>query len=167
MTEKTIAIRNLRIDNAAPFVLLGGVNVLESRDFAMRVAEHYVEVCGRLNITYVFKASYDKANRSSLGGRRGPGLEEGLAILAEIRARLGVPVLTDVHSVEQCAVAANAVDVLQIPAFLCRQTDLLLAARETGRAINIKKGQFMDPINMGYAIKKVTEHNNKNIMITK
>ena len=125
MTDQTVSVGKLRIDNTAPFVLLGGVNVLESRDFALRVAEHYVEVCNRLGIPYVFKASYDKANRSSIHSFRGPGLEEGLAILAAVKSTFGIPVITDVHTPEQAAPAAEVCDIIQLPAFLARQTDLV------------------------------------------
>ena len=131
MTEKTVSIAQMRIDNSAPFVLLGGVNVLESRDFALQVAEHYVEVCRRLDIPYVFKASYDKANRSSIHSFRGPGIDEGLRILAEVKAAFGVPIITDVHTPEQAAPAAEVCDIIQLPAFLARQTDLVAAMAAT------------------------------------
>jgi 2-dehydro-3-deoxyphosphooctonate aldolase (KDO 8-P synthase) len=162
---RQIKLGDVEMSAKAPFTLIAGPCQLESLDHALEIGETVKQLCHGLGHSFVFKASYDKANRSSLGGRRGPGLEEGLAILAKIRARLGVPVLTDVHSVEQCAVAANAVDVLQIPAFLCRQTDLLLAAGETGRAINIKKGQFLAPWDMKNVADKVASTGNENISL--
>ena len=132
MTDQTVSLGDIRFDNTAPFVLLGGVNVLESRDFALQVAGHYVEVCARLGIPYVFKASFDKANRSSIHSYRGPGLEEGLSILAAVKATHGVPVISDVHTPEQAAPTAEVCDILQLPAFLARQTDLVEAMAATG-----------------------------------
>jgi 2-dehydro-3-deoxyphosphooctonate aldolase (KDO 8-P synthase) len=165
MTDKAVSIGTLRIDNSAPFVLLGGVNVLESRDFALRVAEHYVEVCARLGIPYVFKASYDKANRSSIHSFRGPGLDAGLAILAEVKATFGVPVITDVHTPEQAAPAAEVCDIIQLPAFLARQTDLVAAMAATGAAINIKKPQFLSPSQMANIVEKFAECGNTRVML--
>tara|TARA_R110002049_G_scaffold53223_40_gene149107 strand:- start:1167 stop:2018 length:852 start_codon:yes stop_codon:yes gene_type:complete len=165
MTGKAVSVGKLTIDNAAPFVLLGGVNVLESRDFALRVAEHYVQVCTRLGIPYVFKASYDKANRSSIHSFRGPGLEEGLSILAEVKATFDVPVITDVHTPEQAAPAAEVCDIIQLPAFLARQTDLVAAMAATGAAINIKKPQFLSPSQMGNIVEKFAECGNTRVML--
>lgn len=165
MTDRSVSVGNLCIDNAAPFVLLGGVNVLESRDFALRVAEHYVTVCGRLGIPYVFKASYDKANRSSIHSFRGPGLEEGLSILADVKATFGVPVITDVHTPEQAAPAAEVCDIIQLPAFLARQTDLVAAMAATGAAINIKKPQFLSPSQMANVVEKFAECGNTRVML--
>lgn len=165
MTSKVVSVGRLSIDNAAPFVLLGGVNVLESRDFALRVAEHYVQVCTRLGIPYVFKASYDKANRSSIHSFRGPGLEEGLSILAEVKATFDVPVITDVHTPEQAAPAAEVCDIIQLPAFLARQTDLVAAMAATGAAINIKKPQFLSPSQMGNIVEKFAECGNTRVML--
>ncbi|CAA0123648.1 2-dehydro-3-deoxyphosphooctonate aldolase [Halioglobus japonicus] len=165
MTERAVSIGKLTIDNAAPFVLLGGVNVLESRDFALRVAEHYVEVCTRLGIPYVFKASYDKANRSSIHSFRGPGLEEGLSILAEVKATFDVPIITDVHTPEQAAPAAEVCDIIQLPAFLARQTDLVAAMAATGAAINIKKPQFLSPSQMANIVEKFAECGNTRVML--
>jgi len=165
VTDRSVSVGHLRIDNAAPFVLLGGVNVLESRDFALRVAEHYVAVCSRLAIPYVFKASYDKANRSSIHSFRGPGLDEGLSILAEVKATFGVPVITDVHTPEQAAVAAQVCDILQLPAFLARQTDLVAAMAATGAAINIKKPQFLSPSQMANVVEKFAECGNTRVML--
>ena len=165
MSDQAVSVGTLRIDNYAPFVLLGGVNVLESRDFALRVAEHYVEVCARLGIPYVFKASYDKANRSSIHSFRGPGLDEGLTILAEVKAKFGVPVITDVHTPEQAAPAAEVCDIIQLPAFLARQTDLVAAMAATGAAINIKKPQFLSPSQMANIVEKFAECGNTRVML--
>jgi 2-dehydro-3-deoxyphosphooctonate aldolase (KDO 8-P synthase) len=165
MTDQAVSIGTLRIANSAPFVLLGGVNVLESRDFALQVAEHYVEVCARLGIPYVFKASYDKANRSSIHSFRGPGLDEGLRILAEVKATFGVPVITDVHTPEQAAPAAEVCDIIQLPAFLARQTDLVAAMAATGAVINIKKPQFLSPSQMANIVEKFAECGNTRVML--
>ena len=165
MTDQTVSLGDIRIENSAPFVLLGGVNVLESRDFALRVAEHYVQVCARLGIPYVFKASFDKANRSSIHSYRGPGLEEGLSILAEVKKTFGVPVITDVHSPEQAAPTAEVCDILQLPAFLARQTDLVEAMAATGAIINIKKPQFLSPSQMANVAEKFAECGNNRILL--
>ncbi len=149
-----------------PLALISGPCQLESLDHARMLAGHLAEVCGRLGVGYVFKASFDKANRSSVSGARGVGIDEGLTILSKIRAEFGCPVLTDVHEAAQCAPAAEAVDVLQIPAFLCRQTDLLLAAGQTGAAINVKKGQFLAPWDVGNIVDKVKSTGNERIMLT-
>lgn len=165
MTDQSVSIGEINIANDAPFVLLGGVNVLESRDFALQVAEHYVEVCTRLGIPYVFKASFDKANRSSIHSYRGPGLEEGLSILAEVKAAYDVPVITDVHTPEQAAPTAEVCDILQLPAFLARQTDLVEAMAATGAPINIKKPQFLSPSQMGNVAEKFAECGNNRVML--
>lgn len=165
MTDQSVSIGEINIANDAPFVLLGGVNVLESRDFALQVAEHYVEVCTRLGIPYVFKASFDKANRSSIHSYRGPGLEEGLSILAEVKAAYHVPVITDVHTPEQAAPTAEVCDILQLPAFLARQTDLVEAMAATGAPINIKKPQFLSPSQMGNVAEKFAECGNNRVML--
>ena len=165
MTDKTISLGTVRIDNTAPFVLLGGVNVLESRDFALRVAEHYVEVCNKLGIPYVFKASFDKANRSSIHSFRGPGLDEGLSILAEVKSTFNVPVITDVHTPEQAAPTAQVCDIIQLPAFLARQTDLVAAMAATGAVINIKKPQFLSPAQMANIVEKFAECGNTRVML--
>ena len=165
MTDRTVSLEEITFDNSAPFVLLGGVNVLESRDFALRVAEHYVEVCRRLAIPYVFKASFDKANRSSIHSFRGPGLEEGLSILAEVKANFGVPLITDVHEPGQAAPTAEVCDILQLPAFLARQTDLVEAMAATGAVINIKKPQFLSPSQMGNVAEKFAECGNNRILL--
>lgn len=156
---------DIRVANDAPFVLFGGLNVLESRDLALQVAETFVEVTGKLGIPYVFKASFDKANRSSVHSFRGPGLEKGLEILAEIKAQYGVPVITDVHEPEQAAPAAEVADVIQLPAFLARQTDLVIAMAKTGTVINVKKPQFLAPEEMRHILKKFTESGNDKIML--
>ncbi|MEM7752439.1 MAG: 3-deoxy-8-phosphooctulonate synthase [Pseudomonadota bacterium] len=149
-----------------PFALISGPCQLESLDHARMLAERLSGICDAHGIGYVFKASFDKANRSSLSGQRGPGIEEGLTILSKIGAEFACPVLTDVHTAAQCAPAAEAVDILQIPAFLCRQTDLLLAAGETGAAINVKKGQFLAPWDMKNVADKVASTGNERILLT-
>ncbi|PLW68092.1 3-deoxy-8-phosphooctulonate synthase [Pseudohalioglobus lutimaris] len=165
MTDQTITLGDIRFDNSAPFVLLGGVNVLESRDFALSVAEQYVTVCAELGIPYVFKASYDKANRSSIHSFRGPGLEEGLSILAEVKSTFDVPVITDVHSPEEAGPAAEVADIIQLPAFLARQTDLVAAMAATGAVINIKKPQFLSPSQLANVVEKFAECGNSRVMI--
>jgi len=167
MTEaRAVAIGDLTVSNAAPLTLIAGPCQLEGRDHALAIAETMAGICAESGVGFIFKSSYDKANRTSVAARRGPGIDAGLAILAEVRARLGCPVLTDVHAPEQCARAAEAVDVLQIPAFLCRQTDLLLAAGETGAAINVKKGQFLAPWDMEQVAAKIAATGNTRILLT-
>ena len=151
--------------NSLPFVLFGGINVIESRDLAFRAAEEYVRVTRKLGIPYVFKASFDKANRSSIHSYRGPGLEEGIKILEEIKREFDVPVITDVHEPHQAKVVAEVVDVLQLPAFLARQTDLVVALAETGRVINIKKPQFLSPSQMANIVEKFSEAGNQNLIL--
>ena len=163
---KTISIGSLAIGNDQPLTLVAGPCQLESRAHAQAIAGEMKAVCQRHGAQFVFKASYDKANRTSLKGKRGLGIEQGLQILADIKAEFSVPVLTDVHSPAQCAVAAEAVDVIQIPAFLCRQTDLLLAAGETGAAVNIKKGQFLAPWDMPNVVAKIEATGNDRILLT-
>ncbi len=165
MSDQTVTLGDIRFDNASPFVLLGGVNVLESRDFALEVAEHYVKVCHELGIPYVFKASFDKANRSSIHSFRGPGLDEGLSILADVKTAFDVPVITDVHSPEQAGPVAEVCDILQLPAFLARQTDLVAAMAATGAVINIKKPQFLSPSQMAYVVEKFAECGNRRILL--
>ncbi|MBD3896224.1 3-deoxy-8-phosphooctulonate synthase [Halomonas sp. ML-15] len=147
------------------FFLLGGVNVLESRDFSLRVCEHYINVTSKLDIQYVFKASFDKANRSSIHSYRGPGLDEGLRIFEEIKKEFGVPVITDVHEPWQAAPVAEVVDILQLPAFLARQTDLVTALAKTGKPINIKKPQFLSPNQMVNIVNKFKEAGNDQLML--
>ena len=151
--------------NHLPFVLFGGLNVLEDLDSTLFAAEHYVQVTGKLGIPFVFKASFDKANRSSIHSYRGVGLEEGLRIFQEVKKQLGVPVITDVHEVAQAAPVAEVVDVLQIPAFLARQTDLVDAIARTGRAVNIKKPQFLSPSQMKNIASKIREAGNERIIL--
>jgi 2-dehydro-3-deoxyphosphooctonate aldolase (KDO 8-P synthase) len=161
----TVHVGNLAIANDKPLALIAGPCALESRAHALEMSHALVELTGRLGIGLIYKTSFDKANRTSLEGARGMGLEASLPILAEIRENFGCPVLTDVHEPAQCAAVAEAVDVLQIPAFLCRQTDLLVAAAKTGRAINIKKGQFLAPWDMTNVARKVAEAGNSNILL--
>ena len=163
---KTVDVGNVSFGNDKPFVLISGPCQLESLDHARMLAEKLVEITSALGIGYVFKASFDKANRSGLQGRRGTGMDEGLTILSKIRAEFGCPVLTDIHEQAQCSPAVEAVDVLQIPAFLCRQTDLLLAAGETGAAINVKKGQFLAPWDVGNIVDKIESTGNHRILLT-
>lgn len=165
MKQKTVAVAAVNINNALPFVLMGGMNVLESRDMALQVAEAYVKVTSKLQIPYIFKASFDKANRSSIHSFRGPGLDAGLKILEEVKNTFGIPVLTDVHEPYQCAPAAEVVDIIQLPAFLSRQTDLVLAMARTKAAINIKKAQFLAPQEMGHILKKFEEAGNSRLML--
>ncbi|MFT6917179.1 MAG: 2-dehydro-3-deoxyphosphooctonate aldolase (KDO 8-P synthase) [Motiliproteus sp.] len=165
MSQKIVTVGNIQISNELPFVLFGGMNVLESRDLAMRIAEHYVEVSQRLGIPYVFKASYDKANRSSIDSFRGPGLEKGLRILQEIKETFGVPVITDVHEPSQAAAAAEVADIIQLPAFLSRQTDLVVEMAKTGAAINIKKAQFLAPQEMGHILNKFRQAGNDRLIL--
>ncbi|MGE4327050.1 MAG: 3-deoxy-8-phosphooctulonate synthase [Pseudodonghicola sp.] len=163
---KHVEVAGLTIGNDLPLTVIAGPCQLESRDHAEMIAGRMKEVCDAAGAQYVFKASYDKANRTSLGGARGMGIEAGLEVLNGIRQTFGVPVLTDVHTAEQCAIAAEAVDILQIPAFLCRQTDMLLAAGRTGAAINIKKGQFLAPWDMANVVAKVESTGNDRILLT-
>jgi 2-dehydro-3-deoxyphosphooctonate aldolase (KDO 8-P synthase) len=162
---RQVEFGGLRVANDAPFVLLGGVNVLESRDFALEVAAEYVAVCQALDIPLVFKASFDKANRSSIHSFRGPGLEAGLEILAAVKERFGVPLITDVHTPEQAGPAAEVCDIIQLPAFLARQTDLVRAMAETGAVINIKKPQFLSPSQMANVVEKFRECGNDRLLI--
>jgi len=164
--SRTVEVGDLRIANDRPFTLIAGPCQIESRDHANEVAAILVEACGKAGVPLIYKSSYDKANRTSIAGKRGIGVEAGLKILADIRERFGCPVLTDVHEPPQCAVAAEYVDVLQIPAFLCRQTDLLLAAGGTGRAVNVKKGQFLAPWEMKNVAAKVASTGNERILLT-
>jgi 2-dehydro-3-deoxyphosphooctonate aldolase (KDO 8-P synthase) len=161
-----VTIGKARFGNHLPLALIAGPCALESRAHALEMASALKEITARLGIGFVYKTSFDKANRTSGKSARGLGLKATLPIFAEIRASLGVPVLTDVHESEQCALVAEAVDVLQIPAFLCRQTDLLTAAAATGRAVNIKKGQFLAPWDMAHAVGKIIEAGNPNVLVT-
>jgi len=161
----TISINGISLSNQKPFVLFGGINVLESRDIAMQAAEHFVSVTQRLGIPYVFKASFDKANRSSFHSYRGVGIEEGLKILQEIKNTFQVPVITDIHEPHQAKAAASVCDVLQLPAFLARQTDLVRAMAETGAVINIKKPQFLSPSQIANIVDKFKECGNNKIIL--
>lgn len=154
------------VGNALPLAFICGPCAMESRAHALETAQWLKEMFGRLGVGFIYKTSFDKANRSSLSGARGAGLEGALPVFAEIRETLGVPVLTDVHAPDQCALAAQAVDVLQIPAFLCRQTDLLVAAAETGKPVNVKKGQFLAPWDMKNVVAKITGSGNPNVLVT-
>ncbi|WP_430461661.1 3-deoxy-8-phosphooctulonate synthase [Thalassolituus sp. LLYu03] len=162
---EVVNVAGLNVSNDAPFTLFAGMNVLESRDLAMTVAEHYVKVTEKLGIPYVFKASFDKANRSSINSYRGPGMEEGLKIFEEIKKTFNVPLITDVHEPYQAAPVAEIVDVIQLPAFLARQTDLVVAMAKTGAAINVKKPQFLAPHEMRHIIKKFAEAGNERVML--
>ena len=165
MNNKPISVAGITLGNNQPFVLLGGLNVLESRDLAMAVAERFKEETQRLKIPYIFKASFDKANRSSADSFRGPGLEEGLKWLSEIKTHFELPVITDIHEPAQATAASEVADILQLPAFLSRQTDLIVAIAKTGAAINIKKAQFLAPQEMGHILKKFEEASNERLML--
>ena len=165
MTARQVTLGSISFANNAPFVLIGGVNVLESRDFALEVAGHYKQICRKLNIPLVFKASYDKANRSSIHSYRGPGLIEGLEILGAVKDTHGIPVISDVHTAEQAAPAAEVCDIIQLPAFLARQTDLVEAMARTGSVINIKKPQFLSPSQMANLVEKFRECGNDQLLI--
>jgi 2-dehydro-3-deoxyphosphooctonate aldolase (KDO 8-P synthase) len=161
-----VAVGTTRFGNALPLMLIAGPCALESRDHALEMASALKELTAKVGIGFIYKTSFDKANRTSGKSQRGLGLDGALPIFAEIRQKLGVPVLTDVHEAQQCAAVAEVVDVLQIPAFLCRQTDLLAAAAATGRVINIKKGQFLAPWDMANVVAKVTGAGNRNVLVT-
>ncbi|MFT4653499.1 MAG: 2-dehydro-3-deoxyphosphooctonate aldolase (KDO 8-P synthase) [Kangiellaceae bacterium] len=160
-----VKVQDITVANNAPFVLFGGMNVLESEGLAMRIAEKYKEVTSKLGIPYVFKASFDKANRSSMHSYRGPGMEEGLRIFERIKKEFDVPIITDVHEAFQAATVAEVVDVIQLPAFLARQTDLVVAMAKTGAVINVKKPQFLAPHEMAHIINKFAEAGNQNIIL--
>ena len=168
-TNSTVVVgegaKKVTFSQTERFSLIAGPCQMESRDHAFMIAETLVKLCDRLGIGFVYKSSFDKANRSSLSSDRGIGLEKGLAVFAELKKAFGIPVLTDIHSEQQCAVVAEVVDVLQIPAFLSRQTDLLVAAAKTGRAINVKKGQFLAPWDMTNVLDKITHSGNPNVML--
>ncbi|UHD44338.1 3-deoxy-8-phosphooctulonate synthase [Aureimonas altamirensis] len=164
--NETVTLRKVSFSQKLPFALIAGPCQMESRDHAMMIAERMVRLTSDLGIGYVFKASFDKANRTSLSGRRGIGLAEALPVFEEVSRQFDIPVLTDVHTEAQCAEVGAVCDVLQIPAFLCRQTDLLIAAAQTGRVVNIKKGQFLAPWDMRNVAAKVTESGNPNVLLT-
>ena len=162
----SVTIGPITASNTEKLTVIAGPCQLESTDHALMIARQMATVCAAHGASYVFKASYDKANRTSLSGKRGMGIEAGLEALAAVKAELGCPILTDIHSPEQCKIAADVVDIIQIPAFLCRQTDLLIAAGETGAVVNIKKGQFLAPWDMARVVEKVESTGNRNILLT-
>ena len=165
MAQSTVTVADIDIANHKPFVLFGGMNVLESPEMAFEVAQAYVEVCSKLGIPYVFKASFDKANRSSVTSFRGPGLDKGLQILADIKSKFGVPIISDVHEAAQAAPAAEVCDIIQLPAFLSRQTVLVVAMAETGAAININKAHFLAPQEMKHIVTKCAEAGNDRVIL--
>ncbi|WP_430512309.1 3-deoxy-8-phosphooctulonate synthase [Pannonibacter phragmitetus] len=164
--NKEVVVGNVTFSNDAPFSLIAGPCQMESRAHALEMAAAVKEIAGNLGIPVVFKSSFDKANRTSLKGRRGIGLKEALPVFAEVRETFGMPVITDIHNEAQCAPVAEVVDILQIPAFLCRQTDLLVAAAQTGRTVNVKKGQFLAPWDMANVLAKIVESGNPNVLLT-
>ena len=166
MKNHIVKCSNIEISNKKPFTLIAGPCQLESEEHAIKISTELKKITSELGIHLIYKTSFDKANRTSLKGKRGLGLDKSLPIFDKLRKEVGVPVLTDIHTAEQCSVVANHVDVLQIPAFLCRQTDLLIAAAKTGKIINVKKGQFLAPWDMANVIKKIEDSGNKNILIT-
>jgi len=166
MQNKTIKCQKLSISNSNLFTLIAGPCQLENEKHAIEVATELKKITQKLNIGLIYKTSFDKANRTSLAGKRGAGLEKSLPIFDKIRKDLDIPILTDIHTIEQCEIVSKHVDVLQIPAFLCRQTDLLIAAAKTGKVVNVKKGQFLAPWDMKNVIKKIEESGNKNILVT-
>ncbi|MGF1726244.1 3-deoxy-8-phosphooctulonate synthase [Photobacterium nomapromontoriensis] len=165
MEQKVVRVGDIDVANDKPFVLFGGMNVLESRDLAMQICEHYVEVTNKLGIPYVFKASFDKANRSSVHSYRGPGMEEGLKIFQELKDTFGVKIITDIHEHHQAQPVADVVDVIQLPAFLARQTDLVQTMAKTGAVINVKKPQFMSPGQVGNIVEKFAECGNDQVIL--
>ena len=166
MTAKIITLGNLRIGGGAPLAVIAGPCVIESKESALRHAAALKEKADRVGVSYIFKSSYDKANRSSLGSFRGPGLEKGLEILAAVKDKIGVPILTDVHEIDQVGAVKEVADVLQIPAFLCRQTDFVLAVAKSDRVVNIKKGQFLAPWDMRNIVEKISSTGNDKILLT-
>ncbi len=165
MQNKVVKIGDIKVANNLPFVLFGGINVLESRDLAFKACEKYLEVTSKLNIPFVFKASWDKANRSSIYSYRGPGIEEGIKIFEELKKQFGVKIITDVHEVEQVEPFAKVVDVLQLPAFLARQTDLVDALAKSGKVVNVKKPQFISPSQVNNICQKFAQCGNENVIL--
>ena len=165
MAHKQVQVNDITFSNEKPLVVIGGVNVLESRDLAMQVCEKFMEVTSKLKIPYVFKASFDKANRSSLKSYRGPGLDTGMKIFDELKSTFGVNIITDVHEPYQCELVAKHVDILQLPAFLARQSDLVFALGKTGKVINVKKPQFLAPAQVANIIEKFKETGNEKILL--
>lgn len=168
LSMRTISLQNIKISNNLPFVLIAGPCQVESRDHALMVASNIKRICDKLKIDFIYKSSFDKANRSSVGGKRGMGLEKTLPIFAEVKKEFGCPILTDIHNEEHCRILGDApeVDVLQIPAFLCRQTDLLEAAAKTNKIINVKKGQFLAPWDAANIVQKMDHFGKKDLMLT-
>ena len=166
MINKYVKCGKLNISNSGPFTLIAGPCQLENEKHALNVAGELKKITDDLGIGFIYKTSFDKANRTSLNGKRGAGLEKSLPVFDKIKKQVGVPILTDIHTIEQCAIVSKHVDVLQIPAFLCRQTDLLIAAAKTGKVINVKKGQFLAPWDMVNVTKKIEDSGNKNILVT-
>ena len=164
--QRIVSVGSIKIANDLPFVLIAGPCQIESMSHTLEVAEKLTSICKKLNIDLIFKASFDKANRTSVSGKRGVGLEEGLNILREVKQQFGCPILTDVHEIYQCHAIAEVVDVIQIPAFLCRQTDLIIAAGKTGKVVNIKKGQFLAPWDMRNIVEKLDFVGNENVVLT-
>lgn len=164
--QRRVRVGGLEIGNELPFTLIAGPCQLESRQHALEMSHALSEIAGKLGIGLIYKTSFDKANRTSIKGERGLGMAKSLPIMAEVRDTYGCPVLTDVHEPDQCAIVSEAVDVLQIPAFLCRQTDLLVAAAKTGRAVNVKKGQFLAPWDMKNVVAKLVDSGNENVLVT-
>lgn len=166
MSNKQVIAGGLKLGPPEPFFVIAGPCVLESRELVFLIAEHLKNICAKHGVSFIFKASFDKANRSSVKSPRGPGIDEGLRILDDLKRKLQVPVLTDVHLPEQASAAAEVVDILQIPAFLCRQTDLLIACAETGKPVNVKKGQFLSPWEMKNVVDKIKSAGNNQILLT-
>lgn len=165
MKQHVISVKDLKISNELPFTLFAGPCAMESREHAFEMAGALKEITTKLGIPFVYKSSFDKANRTSLNAQRGVGMEKGLEIFADLKKELDIPVITDIHSPEQCAIVAEVVDIIQIPAFLCRQTDLLIAAAKTGKPINVKKGQFLAPWDMINVAKKIVDSGNEDVML--
>lgn len=165
MKKLIVNIKNIKISNNLPFVLFGGINVLESKEIVMKICEHYVSITRKLNIPYIFKASFDKANRSSINSYRGPGLEKGLRLLQELKKKFDVALMTDIHEPYQANIVAEVVDIIQLPAFLARQTDLVTSIAKTGIAINIKKPQYMNPTQIIHIVNKFRALNNERIIL--
>ncbi|WP_114389290.1 3-deoxy-8-phosphooctulonate synthase [Notoacmeibacter marinus] len=164
--NRTVRVGPVSFANDAPFTLIAGPCQMESRDHAFDMAGALKEICERLGLGFVYKSSFDKANRTSLSGRRGIGLDDAMPVFADLKKEFGLPILTDIHTEEQCATVGEIVDILQIPAFLCRQTDLLIAAAKTGRVVNVKKGQFLAPWDMTNVLAKIVESGNPNVLLT-
>lgn len=164
--NSSVRLGDVTFSNSAAFSLIAGPCQMESRDHAFMMAESLQSMCRKLGIGLVYKSSFDKANRTSISGKRGMGLEKSLAVFAELKSKLKLPIITDVHEISQCAEVASVVDILQIPAFLCRQTDLLIAAAKTGKVVNVKKGQFLAPWDMKNVVAKLTDSGNPNVLLT-